>query len=66
MLGVSGSDVAARRLPFGNLFNRAFGSALVLMALPLIGPWIVQVVPDNAHAVADFHLAYEDIFWVLY
>jgi len=56
--GMSGADAAAKRLPFGNLFNRAFGCALVLMALPVIGPWLVQVVPDNARAVADFHTAF--------
>jgi phosphate:Na+ symporter len=45
-------------LPFGNLFNRALGCGAVLAALPLIGPWLVQVVPDNARAVADFHTVF--------
>jgi phosphate:Na+ symporter len=56
--GITGGDSAARRLPFGNLFNRALGCGAVLAALPLIGPWLVQVVPDNARAVADFHTVF--------
>lgn len=56
--GVTGGDAAARRLPFGNLLNRALGCGLALIALPLIGPWLVQIVPDNARAVADFHTVF--------
>jgi phosphate:Na+ symporter len=56
--GVTGGDTAAKRLPFGNLLNRALGCAVALAALPLIGPWFVQVVPDNARAVADFHTVF--------
>jgi len=56
--GITGSDSAAKRLPFGNLFNRALGCGVALLALPLIGPWLVQVVPDNARAVADFHTVF--------
>jgi phosphate:Na+ symporter len=56
--GVTGNDTAAKRLPFGNLLNRALGCAAALAALPLIGPWFVQIVPDNARAVADFHTVF--------
>ncbi len=56
--GTSGNDPAARRLPIGNLANRALGCAVGLALLPWIGPWLVQAVPDNARAVADFHTAF--------
>jgi phosphate:Na+ symporter len=50
-----GGDAASRRVPLGNFLNRAVGCAVGLAALPFISPWIVQLVPDNARAVADFH-----------
>ncbi len=56
--GVTGGDPAAKRLPFGNLLNRALGCGVALLALPVIGPWLVTVVPDNARAVADFHTGF--------
>ena len=56
--GVTGGDPSAKRLPFGNLLNRALGCGIALLALPVIGPWLVTVVPDNAHAVADFHTGF--------
>jgi phosphate:Na+ symporter len=56
--GVTGGDPSAKRLPFGNLLNRALGCGVALLALPVIGPWLVTVVPDNARAVADFHTAF--------
>ena len=49
------SDVAGRRLAYGNLINRAVGVAAGLAALPWIGRWMVTLVPDDARAVADFH-----------
>jgi phosphate:Na+ symporter len=56
--GVTGSDPSAKRLPFGNLLNRALGCGIALLALPVISPWLVSVVPDNARAVADFHTGF--------
>jgi phosphate:Na+ symporter len=56
--GVSGGDPAAKRLPIGNLANRALGCAVGLALLPVISPWLVTVVPDNARAVADFHTGF--------
>ena len=53
--GVTGSDAASKRLPFGNLINRALGCGVALLALPYVGVWMVRAVPDNARAVADFH-----------
>ncbi len=56
--GVSGDNPAARRLPLGNLINRALGCAAALAALPVISPWLVQIIPDNGRAVAMFHTAF--------
>jgi phosphate:Na+ symporter len=56
--GVTGADPAAKRLPLGNLLNRALGCGVALLALPVISPWLVTVVPDNARAVADFHTGF--------
>lgn len=64
--GVSTGDAAARRLPFGNLFNRALGCAIALAALSLISPWLVRIVPDTARAVADFHTAFNLVLAVVF
>ena len=64
--GVAGGDAAAKRLPFGNLLTRSFGCAVVLAGLPWIGPWLVQVVPDTARAVADFHTVFNLVLAALF
>ncbi|MSO99877.1 MAG: Na/Pi cotransporter family protein [Acetobacteraceae bacterium] len=56
--GVSGTNPVARRVAVGNLLNRVLGCAVALAALPVIGPWLVTVVPDNARAVAGFHTGF--------
>jgi len=56
--GATGADPAARRLPLGNLLNRLLGVAIGLALLPRIGVWMVQLEPNNARAVADFHTAF--------
>jgi phosphate:Na+ symporter len=56
--GGGGDDPAARRLPIGNLINRAIGVCVALAALPVVGPWLVAVDPDNARVVADFHTGF--------
>jgi phosphate:Na+ symporter len=56
--GATGGDPAGKRLPLGNLLNRAVGVVLGLIALPAIGTWLVTVEPDTARAVADFHTAF--------
>jgi len=48
-------DPAAKRLPIGNLLNRAVGCVLGLLLLDRIGPLMVSVEPDPARAAADFH-----------
>ena len=56
--GGAGDDPAARRLPMGNLINRVIGVAAGLALLPVLGPWLVTVDPDNARVVADFHTGF--------
>jgi phosphate:Na+ symporter len=56
--GATGNDPAARRLPIGNLINRAIGVAAALALLGPVGRFMVMVEPDNARAVADFHTAF--------
>ena len=53
--GVSGDDPVARRLPLGNLLNRALGCLVGLVLLNRLGSLMVQLDPDPARAVADFH-----------
>jgi phosphate:Na+ symporter len=56
--GATGGDPAGKRLPLGNLLNRAIGVVVGLIGLPHIGTWLVAVEPDPARAVADFHTAF--------
>ncbi len=53
--GPGRSDPAARRLPMGNLINRALGVALGLALIQPLGVLMVTLQPDNGRAVADFH-----------
>ncbi len=54
----AGDDPSARRLPMGNLLNRAFGILIALALLRPIGRVLVVIEPDPARAVADFHTAF--------
>jgi phosphate:Na+ symporter len=56
--GVAGSDPLAKRLPMGNLLNRALGVVLGLALLKWIGPVMATLEPNAARAVADFHTAF--------
>jgi phosphate:Na+ symporter len=56
--GGAGDDPAARRLPIGNLINRGIGVAVALALLPVLGPWMVSIDPDNTRVVADFHTGF--------
>ncbi len=56
--GGAGDDLAARRLPVGNLINRGVGVVAALASLPVLGPWLVTVDPDNTRVVADFHTGF--------
>lgn len=56
--GSSGRDPVSRRLPMGNLVNRVVGIAIVALLLPWIGPAAQWFGLTPAHAVADFHTAF--------
>jgi phosphate:Na+ symporter len=56
--GGTGNDPVARRLPVGNLLNRAIGCVLVLAGLHWIGPLAATLEPDLARVVADFHTGF--------
>jgi phosphate:Na+ symporter len=64
--GGAGDDPAARRLPLGNLLNRALGVVVALAALPILGPWLVSIDPDNARVVADFHTGFNLILALVF
>ncbi|HEY6440998.1 MAG TPA: Na/Pi cotransporter family protein [Acetobacteraceae bacterium] len=64
--GVSGDDPVARRLPIGNLLNRALGCVVALVLLNRIGPWLVQIQPDPVRAIADFHTGFNLILAALF
>ena len=61
-----GGDPIAKRLPMGNLLNRALGVVLGLALLKWIGPLMVGLDPNAARAVADFHTAFNLIMAVLF
>jgi phosphate:Na+ symporter len=56
--GATGNDLAARRLPLGNLLNRVVGISVALLALPWITRGVLAFEPNGARAVADFHTAF--------
>jgi phosphate:Na+ symporter len=56
--GTGGSDPAARRLPIGNLLTRVAGCVVALALLPPASRWLVQIEPDAARAVADYHTVF--------
>jgi phosphate:Na+ symporter len=64
--GVSGDDPVARRLPIGNLLNRALGVVVGLAALPWLGPLWVTIDPDPVREVADFHTAFNLLLAVVF
>jgi phosphate:Na+ symporter len=56
--GATGPDPAGKRLPIGNMLNRALGCVLALALLKIIGPFMAWLEPSAARAVADFHTAF--------
>lgn len=54
-LEAAGDDPTARRLPVGNLINRALGVAIALAFIEPIGRFMVTVQGDPGRAAADFH-----------
>jgi len=64
--GGAGDDPVARRLPLGNLLNRALGVVVALAALPVLGPFLVTVDPNNARVVADFHTGFNVVLALVF
>jgi phosphate:Na+ symporter len=61
-----GRDAASRRLPIGNLLNRAIGCVVALPLLGTIAGYLVVWEPDQARQVADFHTAFNLITALLF
>jgi phosphate:Na+ symporter len=62
----STGDPSAKRLPIGNLLNRAVGCILALALLGVIGRWLVSFEPDASRAVADFHTLFNLVMAALF
>jgi phosphate:Na+ symporter len=56
--GSRGANVAGRRVAAGNLATRLTGAVVVMPMVPWIGRMLVQIEPDLARAVADFHAGF--------
>jgi phosphate:Na+ symporter len=56
--GGRAADPASRRLPVGNLINRAIGVVLVLPFLQPLAALMARVDVNPARAIADFHTAF--------
>jgi phosphate:Na+ symporter len=56
--GSRGDNPASRRLPLGNLLNRAVGCALVLPFLNPIAEGLASLEPNPSRMAADFHTAF--------
>jgi len=57
---------AARRLPLGNLINRAAGTVLALVLLPRLAPVLADWMADPARAVALFHTGFNLVLAALF
>jgi len=62
----SGGDPVAKRLPMGNLLNRALGVVAGLALIRWIGPLMMTLDPNTARAVADFHTAFNLVMAALF
>jgi phosphate:Na+ symporter len=56
--GATGGDPAARRVPMGNLVNRALGVGLALIALPWLTQLVAMADQNPARSVANFHMGF--------
>ncbi len=64
--GTTGPDLAAKRLPQGNLVNRVIGVTVTLALLPYLGAILARIEPNNARAVADFHTAFNIVLAAIF
>lgn len=53
--GAAGASAEGRRLPLGNLFNRAAGVVIALAAFPHVAAAMKGLEADPARTAADFH-----------
>ncbi len=61
-----GPDPAARRLPLGNLLNRALGAIVVLAMLPFLAPLLGHLGLPFARLIADFHTGFNLVLALLF
>jgi phosphate:Na+ symporter len=66
LLEGGGSNPAKRRLPLGNLINRAVGVALVLPFLQPLADFFAQYDPNPGRMTADFHTAFNVILALVF
>ncbi len=59
-------NLASRRLPLGNLINRAVGVVLVLPFLQPIADFSARLDPNPARMAADFHTAFNVVLAVAF
>ncbi|MBS0235331.1 MAG: Na/Pi cotransporter family protein [Proteobacteria bacterium] len=52
------NDPVAKRVPLGNLLTRVVGVAIASAALSPISRFLVTAIPDDARAVAAFHILF--------
>ena len=66
LLEGGGSNPAKRRLPLGNLINRAVGLALVLPFLQPLADLFAQYDPNPGRMTADFHTAFNVVMALVF
>ena len=64
--GAAGENPSARRLPFGNLINRATGCMLFLPMLTFIDKIPSQYKTDIGHTIAQFHTLFNFVMAVIF
>lgn len=64
--GATGEDAATKRVPIGNLLNRAVGVVAALVLMPHINFWIRAFEPNMGRAIADFHTAFNIVMATLF
>jgi len=56
--GAGWSDPAAQRVPFGNLLTRMVGVAAAVVGFRFLAPYLGQLGPTPARALANFHTVF--------
>lgn len=62
----AGESAPARRVAYGNMAGRVVGCLAVLAVLDPLGRWIMELEPNPARAVADFHTGFNLVLAVLF